>query len=161
MSHLGGIFTPLSSCLRSAACLDSCLTSPSHCWTCRVWDTESADMRPAMDRDTWRDSNWIKNKLHTLYVHTWQTTTAVKIANAVALVFIFLYYWSNTPFSQSVIDLHRRVELRRKGPCAHYVGKILHTKCRFSNSLHRCNVVLALVLQKKNIEWGTFCSKQV
>lgn len=53
-SHLGGIFTPLSSCFRSAACFDSCLTSPSHCCTCKVWDTESAATMPAMDWDTWR-----------------------------------------------------------------------------------------------------------
>lgn len=67
MSHLGGILTPLSSCFRSAACFDSILTSPSHCCTCKAWDTESAATMPAMDWDTYsgRQSN-----IKTLYLKT-------------------------------------------------------------------------------------------
>lgn len=50
--YLGGILRPLSSCLSSAACFDSWRTSPSHCCTCRVCDTESAAWSSATDRDT-------------------------------------------------------------------------------------------------------------
>ena len=62
MSHLGGILTPLSSCFRSAACFDSSLTSPSHCCTCRAWDTESAATMPAMDWDTYSGRQLNKNE---------------------------------------------------------------------------------------------------
>ena len=58
--HLGGILTPLSSWLRSAACRDSCRTSPSHCCSWRLWDTESADINPVMDKDTYEQKEWLK-----------------------------------------------------------------------------------------------------